>query len=171
MNRQPPPQSKELRFSAYLERAENRTVLRMRRAAWKVLKPRQGEPVLIDVSLTPMADVAKDATVVAATAHCISSSGVEVAIYRYDPNDVKPYNKDLYSVWEDLPSHSCYHSIVAAASTEDNENLRAFLSNNVFIVSQSKKGDHWLSKEELPSVVEAIIQVRSCEGTRHDSNK
>jgi hypothetical protein len=127
----------------------------MTRASWEALKPCQGERVLIDVSLTPMADVAM----------------VEIAIYRYDPNDCKPYNVDLYSVWEDLPSQSNYHSIVAAASTEDNENLRVFLSNNVFIVSHAKKGDHWLSQEELPSVVQAIIQVRSCEDTRHDTNE
>ena len=171
MDRQSPLRCNAPRFSAYLERAENRTVLRMTRASWEALKPCQGERVLIDVSLTPMADVAMDATVVAATADCISSSRVEIAIYRYDPNDCKPYNVDLYSVWEDLPSHSNYHSIVTAASTEDNENLRVFLSNNVFIVSHAKKGDHWLSQEELPSVVQAMIQVRSCEDGRHDTNK
>ena len=160
MHRHPPPQRKEPRFVTYLEHAENWIALRMTRDTWQALNPRQGEPVLIDVSLTPMADVTKDALVVAATAHRISSSGVEISIYRYDTNDVKPYNVDLYSVWKDLPSHTDYHSIVAAASTEDNENLRAFLFDNVFIVPKAKEQGHWLSQEELPSVVKAVIQVR-----------
>jgi len=66
--------------------------------------------------------------------------------------------------------HTDSHSIVAAASTEDNVNLGAFLSDNVFFVSQAKKQGHWLSQEELPSVVQAVIQVRSSGDACHDAN-
>jgi hypothetical protein len=160
----PSSQLKAPRFCAYLKHAHNRSLLLITRDTWQALKPHQGEPVIIDVSLTPMADVAKDAVVIAAAAQCISSSGVEIAIYRSDPKDTKPYNVDLYSVWENLPSHVDYHSMVVAASTEDNENLRSFLDKNVFIVSQKQGPDHWPSAEELPTVVQTVVQTRGSKG-------
>jgi len=148
-----PPQAP--RFHAYLERVEDRSVLIMPRAEWAQIKPMEGTPVPIKITATPMAAVAQRASVVAAVAVQFSSSP-EVHIYRYDQRDAPTrYNLDRYSVWENLPSTRSYEQIVAAASTNDDENLRSFMRDNVFLVKRSPGPDHWLPA--LPSSVVAVF--------------
>lgn len=143
------------RFHAYLERVENRSVLIMPRAEWAQIRPMEGTPVPVDITDTPMAAVAQRASVVATVAVQFSSSP-EIHIYRYDQRDAPtPYNLDRYSVWENLPSSRSYEQIVAAASTNDDENLRSFMRDNVFLVKQSPGPEHWLLA--LPSSVVAVF--------------
>lgn len=143
------------RFHAYLERVEDRSVFIMPRAEWVDMRPLAGNPIPIEVTDTPMAAVAQRASVVAAVAVQHSSSP-EIHIYRYDQRDAPtPYNLDRYAVWENLPSSRSYPQIVAAASTNDDENLRSFMRDNVFMVKLSPGPDHWLPA--LPSSVVAVF--------------
>jgi hypothetical protein len=143
------------RFHAYLERVENRSVLIMPRIEWQKIKPVERTPVPVEITDTPMAAVAQRASIVATVAVQFSSSP-EIHIYRYDQRDApNVYNLDRYSVWEDLPSSRSYEQIVAAASTNDDENLRSFMRENVFLVKLSPGPDHWLPT--LPSSVVAVF--------------
>ena len=157
MNVESPPRPFAPRFHTYLQSVEGRRIFVWPRDVWLSLKPHRGEPVLIDVALTPLADVAKDASVVAAAAQETSASEYGISIYRYDPDDPKPYNVDSYSVWEGLPSHHDFDKTVAAASTTADSNLLAFLDGNVLVVRTDKGPGHWLSEDELPSQIRAVI--------------
>ena len=147
------------RFHARLTYIEGRSVLLMSRVKWQELKLQENEPVLIDVSQTPMSGVARDALVVATVARRSSTATARISIYRYDQEDKPtPYNVDHYEVWEDLPSYHDYEEIVSAASTQDDDNLRGFLHGNVFIVKEKPGKDHWLSHPELPALVRTVVR-------------
>jgi hypothetical protein len=47
------------RFHPYLERVENRSVLIMPRAEWAQIRPKEGTPVPVEITATPMAAVAR----------------------------------------------------------------------------------------------------------------
>ena len=145
------------RFTAYLQRIEGRPFFLMPRAQWIEISPLIGSPVPIVVSETPMALVAQRASVVAAVAVRYTAPQAEIHIWRYDVKDSPtPYNLDRYAVWEDLPSSRAYPDIVAAASTTDDHNLRAFLRDTVFISKLDPGPGHW--QASLPSSVVAAIK-------------
>ena len=130
----------------------------MGRSEWDELKVRAGERVEIDLRLTPIHGVARDASVVAATAQRYSAVSSEIEIIRYDQADAPtPYNQDLYTVYEDMPSHQSFAEIVTRASTSDNANLRQFCAENVFFVKQKPGPDHWMS--EPPSSNTTIFRT------------
>ena len=107
----------------------------------------QDHPVSTNVERTPMRRVASDASVAAAFARNCSEQTSEIVIWRYDEKDQPtPLNSDRYTVWKDLPSHHSYKQMVSAASTEDNENLRQALRENVYIVKEAPGEDHWMAK-------------------------
>ena len=145
------------RFRAYFEHAEGRPVLHMHREDWTALQVGE-QPRLINVEETPMAGVSSNASVVATYARQYSTATSQVALVRYDPKDSpEPYNVDNYMVWEDLPSHSSFTSMVQGASTEDNANLRSYLRENVFLVKLPPDPDsHHLG--ELPACAEVLFQ-------------
>ena len=109
----------------------------MKRSDWQKMKPEQPGILIIDAHQTPMADVVARSAVVATTAEAISPSESQVQIYRYDPEDNKPFNVDTYSIWEDLPSRSDFLDIVKVSSTDYDDNMKAFLKENVLIVYSS----------------------------------
>lgn len=134
------------RFLAYLEHVEGRSVFTMSRYDWVSFGASAGSPVQIDVTHIPMGNVAQSASVIAAFAVEMSASANQIHIYRWDPADApSPINLDKYSVWEDLSTHRDYDRIVQAASVSDNEELRSFLREHVFIVKEQPGWDHWLS--------------------------
>lgn len=140
------------RFYAYLQYVEGRPVLTMRRTIWDTMKPGLGETVAVDVNKTPVAAVARDAAVVAAIAEQRCTRGTDVVIYRYDKKDKpKPYNVDRYSLWENLGARADLPQLINAASTEDNQNFRSYVEQNVFLVKKDAGPDHHLS--ELPAHV------------------
>ena len=95
---------------------------------------------------------------VAAVARRHSEATGEVIIYRHDAKDEPtPINEDRYDVWLDLPSNTSYQNMVVAASTEDNENMRSYLSETVFLVKQKPGPEHWLP--ELPGTVKVIFRT------------
>ena len=152
-----PQKSSIPRFHAYLERIEGRSVLTMSRRDWLNLGVYEGSPVQIDVTHTPMSATAQSASVIASVAVKWSSSATEIHIYRYDPLDEPtPYNLDKYSVWEDLTTHNHYFRIVQVASAQDDEKLHSYLRENIFIVKESRGGDHWLP--DLPASVLAVVK-------------
>lgn len=59
----------------------------------------------------------------------------------------------------DMQSHPHLPSMISAASTEDNENLRRYLSENTFLVRKNAGKDHWL--QDVPVTVQAIISRSS----------
>jgi len=145
------------RFHFYFQRIEGRSVFVMRRTEWEELEGHKGQPVLIDIKQTPMSGVAREALVVAAVAERVSPAMARITICRYDQKDQpSPYNIDTYLVWKSLPGHLDYLDMVNAASTEDNENLRRYLRENVFIVRENPANDHWLP--ELPAKVLSLIR-------------
>jgi hypothetical protein len=125
------------RFHAYFERLENRSILTMARTEW----------------------------VVACVAERYSTATAQVRLYRWDDADQPtPINEDRYTVWENLPSHVSYNQMVTAASTEDNENLRGYLRDTVFLVKENPGKDHWLG--QLPAEVGALVQRSSSSSSR-----
>jgi hypothetical protein len=144
-----------LRFHAYFEHVQDRSVLTMPRQEWLNLWTHSGSAVQLDVTRTPMNMVAQSASVIAAVAVRWATSVNEIHIYRYDPADEPtPVNLDKYSVWEDLTAHQEFPHMVAAASAQNSPELQAYLRDNVFIVKATPGGDHW-----LPSVPASALAV------------
>ena len=132
----------------------------MPRKEWESLKPFLGRPVKIDVTASPIADVSKDASVLAAVAVRSSSQFATIDIYRYDEEDY-PYtvNKDSYTVLDNIIERSDYQQIIMKSSTSDSSELREFLMNNVGLLKNDSSEDHWLT--ELPSSVKCVIKQSS----------
>ena len=129
----------------------------MPRSDWDAVAVRFGAPVQLDVSRTPLAQVAKDAAVVAAVAEQLSTVVAQVSIFRYDPQDVPTaINQDKYTVWLDLHTHPRLMEMITRGSTVDNANFRQFIGDNVFLVKQNHGNDHWLPS--LPASVSATIR-------------
>ncbi len=144
------------RFEAYLKHLENKPLLLMRRSEWQKVRLDHERMVEISLSESPFATLAIEAQLKASIAERTCNDEVNIKIYRIDENDA-PYciNEDIYSVWDSIPEHYDLYSIVCAASTEDNPNLRSFLQEYVFIVRQQPGPNHWL--KELPTEVLAVI--------------
>ncbi len=130
-------------------------MLAMSRSTWDALRLHEERPVILDVAETPLAGLAGKA--IAAVAKMVGVGQGQVEIYRYDEKDEPmPVNVDRYTVVADAASRWSIPSIVNAASTEANDNLRAFLQGNVFIVKESPGDDHWLPS--IPAEVEVVIR-------------
>jgi len=100
----------------------------------------------------PFSAVVRDAIVLAAMAERFTSTGIEVVVYRDDPNDApKRVNVDRYAVLEDVASRADLPQIMVSTSAEDNSNLRDYLGQNVFLVKKSPGPAHHLL--ELPAHV------------------
>ncbi len=152
--------AKAPRFRAYFEHAEGRPVGHMLRDAWNALDVSSSQTVLIDIERTPLGGVASDASVVAAYGHRFSTATAEIGVIRYDAGDApNVYNTDKYLIWEDLPSHQSYGQIVTAASTADNQNLRQYLRENVFLVKQEPDDEH--HQPELPDTIRILLHPSS----------
>ena len=145
------------RLRAFLRRYEGGSVIAMQRSDWSGLGVTSDQTVVIDLTQTPLKGVPSDASVVAAVARRYSAATGEVVIYRYDRKDEPtPINEDRYDVWLDLGSNTSYRNIVQAASTDDNENMRSYLDETVFLVKQEPGPEHWLP--ELPATVKVILR-------------
>jgi hypothetical protein len=145
------------RFQAYFERLEGKSVLSMPAARWKELDLSVGQPVIVDLTVTPLAGVVHQGQVVAAIAERSSQVSGEIRIYRFDEKDYPtPINEDVYVVWEQVTSHQSFGSIVSEASTQLNDNLKRYVSENVFLVKQQPGPDHWLPG--LPDTVRVLIE-------------
>jgi hypothetical protein len=124
----------------------------------------QGGEFRIDVRRTPMSNVAAKSAIVVATAEAITPSELQIRIYRRDPKDEKPYNVDTYAVWEDLTSRPDFLNIVKSSSTDYDNNMRAFLEDNVLIVPRLPGENHWLDESELPLDVRYEIKSINHDG-------
>ena len=135
----------------------------MPRGEWDRLSLNSTGPVPIDITQTPLGSVSSDASVVAAVAYQYSSAWGDVAIYRHDEKDQPtPINVDHYAALLDIGSHPQLPSLIRDASTEDNENLRAYLADNVFLVKRNPGPDHWLP--DLPASIKLVISSASSSG-------
>ncbi len=150
------------KLQAFLERGGGPTVIATPRAGWDALSVASTNLVEIDARRTPIARVARDAARVAVVANRLGPSDARVSVYRYDPADApKDWNADHYSVWLNLDSHANIHELANRASTSYDANLVRYLRENVFWVKEDPGDDHWLSYEDLPAVVRAIVDIRS----------
>jgi hypothetical protein len=146
------------KFCAYFQHLEGRQVMRMPRTEWvRIGQIQTGDMVEVNLSITPMAGVAVDNRIEAVVAERHSDGEVVVDVYRYDPKDMPtPINVDRYRVWECLPPHRDYFSMVNSASTEDNSNMRGFLDDHVFLVkAEVDRNEHHL--RELPPRVRDVL--------------
>ena len=143
-------------FQAWFSHIEGREVMVMSRRDWEHANQlREGEMGQIDLSTTPIANVARDSRIEAAVVVRKSPVEVVVEVYRYDPVDMPlPINLDRYRVWERLPPHRNFAAMVNAASTEDNPNMRSFLDNHVFFIKDVVRDGHHLA--DLPERVKAL---------------
>jgi len=144
------------RFKAYFKKQGGKSVLEMNRNDWKTLNIDSTTPVLLSVRDTPMASVAQTSSLLACTAHRMASGLPIVNIYRSDPKDAPtPVNKDTYSVIEDITQRDDFGDIIKAASTQEDPNLRQYLSERIYLVKRNPGPDHWLT--ELPTDVSVLI--------------
>jgi len=145
------------RLRAYLQHIEGNAVLTIPREDWDRFQVGPGDTVLVDVTKTPMGQIASDATVVATVARQFSDATAEVTIYRDDPADApKRINADNYVAWLDLPSHQSFPQMLVAASTRDNRNLRDFLGQNVLLIKQPADAAH--HDTDLPPTVKMVLK-------------
>jgi len=148
------------RFRLYWSKVEDFSILTMPREQWEGFQVSGEEPVLVDISATPVSGVARDASVVASVATQRSPATGRLAIFRWDEKDLPtPYNKDEYVVWTNLADHPRLAEMINAASTSDNENFRAFCREHVFLVKAQPGDDHWLSA--LPMSVSLLSRPTS----------
>jgi hypothetical protein len=146
------------RFHAYFSHLEGRPVMLMPRVEWELLGQMDAEELVeIDLSGTPIAGVTRDSRVEAVVAVRESSTEVVIEVYRHDPKDAPtPINMDRYRVWEALPPHRDFVSIVNESTTDDDANTRGFVENYVFLVKDALERGHWLA--ELPAKVRAVME-------------
>lgn len=145
------------RFRFMWEGIEDASVLTMARDDWNRVIGRQGVPAVFDVRSTPLASISHVSSVVAAVAHRFAPATARVSIYRYDAADApNSINQDDYDVWIDLSAHPRLKDMITAASTEDNENFRAYCRENVFLVKRKPGPDHWLPT--LPASISALLK-------------
>jgi hypothetical protein len=136
----------------------------MSRSEWDRLSQDTVGPVPIDINQTPLGGVSSNASVIASIAYQPPDSSVaEVTIYRHDSADgPTPVNVDRYSVLKDVASDPRLPTLISAASTQDNANLRRYLQDNVFLVKRNPGKDHWLT--ELPTTVAALYRSSRSSG-------
>jgi len=141
----------------YWGRSEDADILSMRRSEWHDLVGHDGKPVAFDVRSTPMRGVSDVASVIGTIAHEFTAVTARVSIYRDDPKDAPTrINVDHYRVWTDLSGHPKLANMIEAASTSYNENMNAFIRDNVFLVKEKPGADHWMST--LPSSVYVVLK-------------
>ncbi len=144
------------RFRAYLSKATDSPILHMARQAWDNAVAGSTSTAILDLERTPLARVAIDASVVVAYAERQGTSGAEISVVRYDEADApEVYNTDKYSVYVDFQDDPRYLKMVTAASTEDNQNLRDYLKENVFLAKQRPDTDH--RRRELPLHIRLLM--------------
>lgn len=138
----------------YLDRESRKKVHWMSKKDWQNITPSPGNPQRVDLEETPLKDVARDASVVAAVA--VDDNSKRIEIYREDRNDA-PYifNKDKYSVIENIHERDDYTSLISKSSTSDTPELKEFFLNHVALVKNGNSNDHWV--ENLPSSVVMVI--------------
>ena len=146
------------RFQAWFSHLERREVMVMSRHDWEQANQlREGEMAPINLTTTPISNVARASRLEAAVVVRNSPVEVVVEVYRYDPVDMPlPINLDRYRVWERLPPHRTFAAMVNAASTEDNANMRGFLNDHVFFVGDVVRDGHHLA--DLPDHVKALAR-------------
>ena len=87
----------------------------MPREAWNLLSLEADRPVRIDLSHTPLANIARDSVVLGAIAYKVDDAIARVAIFRNDPKDEKPVNQYQYDVCVNLSAHPLILDNVAVA--------------------------------------------------------
>jgi len=93
-------QAPRFEFYATKRHFEGRPVFTWSSSQWNDISDNDGQPVLMDVTETPMSGVAADAPVLACVAENYASPDGHISIYRYDASDGStPINKDSYKVW------------------------------------------------------------------------
>lgn len=130
----------------------------MSREAWNRLSLREDRPVRIDLSQTPLANIARDSVVLGAIAYKVDDATARVAIFRNDPTDDKPVNQYQYDVCVNLPAHPRFGFMVAAASTCANHNMRIFGEETVFFTKRRNNDGFEHHLDEVSSDVAAIIR-------------
>lgn len=133
----------------------------MPRASWETLKISSTEAVVIDPEPTPVASVSKEAAFLAMAAYRTSSGLARLEVYRWDPQDPQPINKDTYFVIEDFLNRPDYHSLVTQSSTSDSLPLRSFLNDHVAFVSEEPSTGHWLDVSYAPKYVIDKLETTS----------
>ena len=146
------------RFHFYYGKMHGCNVLWLSRNEWDEFQMSFGSPVQLEIENLPLSGVAKNATVVACEAYLSTGGNYQINLYRLDPHDYpKEYNKDSYTIIENVLDIPNYHEIVKNASTEDNDNLQKFLYDNVCIIKQANPENHHMRYDELPMSVQTKV--------------
>jgi len=146
------------RFHFYYGKMHGCNIIWLPRNEWDKFQMSSGTPVQLEIDNLPMSKVEKNATVIACEAYLSIGGNYQIDVYRLDTHDYpKEYNKDTYAIIENVLDIPNYNKIVQKASTEDNDNLRGFLSNNVCMIKQAKSENHHLTFDELPISVQRIV--------------
>lgn len=100
-----------------------------------------GRDVPVEIKQTPLAQVAHKSDVMSAFAHQDDSGTARLAIVRNDPADAPDFvNVDMYTLVLDVRSHPEFPQLVEAASTSDNENMRAFATRTALLLKHKAGG-------------------------------
>jgi hypothetical protein len=140
------------RFENYLKSKKYKFLARN---TWESLKNNSPEELVINLSDTQLSSYINQENFIDALIKVIQPSDYELRVYRSDPNDEKPFNTDLFHVYEDIHKHFNIPKMVTECSTSIDTNFNGFLSENVVIAPQVKDDKHWQIFEDLPEQIKA----------------
>jgi hypothetical protein len=151
------------RFELYLTKKhfEGRPVFTWPKDQWESIAGQGEKLAVMDVTATPMRGVASVAPILACVAEQYASPDAKISIYRHDAADGStPVNKDSYKVLtgktlKNMPNLS---ELALSCGTCADANMNQFLEENVFLVKEDRRDDHWIGK--LPASVQVLIDQK-----------
>lgn len=130
--------------------------LLMLRKDWDTLVAQEGNPVVIDISATPLAATLQPGRVVGSFVQRITQKKMRILIFREDHKD-EPFhiNLDRYRVFADFRSREDYPQVLTSSATSDDQAMQDFHKEYVIIVPESEKRGHHL--RDVPGIYKAKL--------------
>jgi len=146
------------RLRGYWSNEDEPLVGTMRRKEWNSVAPPGDQPAPVDLTVTPIAKLLKDASVLGAVATRVNSATVRIAVFRYDAKDAKHVNQDQYDVCTNILLHDNFPLMVVAATTELNDNMRRFAHETVAFTKRPVCDGFEHHLPDVPSDIAALFK-------------
>jgi len=131
----------------------------MAQETWNSLKSGINTMFEIDIFQTPICNLKISSIVIGCIVRKITEFEYKVKVYRFDTKDNPPYNVDTYSLIERFDLDPNFPSYVNRASTNDDTNMRNFITETVMLFNIGPDEDHHSSFEKLPKIIQEKIKT------------
>ncbi len=137
------------RLLAYLKQIFKARPFRMKRDDWNELKStfRLNNNGFDELVNTPLSETPN---VIGCLVKEIIPNKFEIKLYRFDSKDPKPYNVDVYHVFESITSMENIYYYIKQASTDYDDNMKRVDTEAVIWAKQQPQSDHQLYYCGLP---------------------